>query len=194
MLAFNTLVIWHITWIHEAFKSTGDPWCYSLLLKMQLSFAISAKRCQELCQEANIFLGWTTIEANVVKCRSVAYHKRPTTEFNDPQLCLEGQTIPYLGDGEFYFLCLKLDSSSHFESSKSRFGATTNVVPNGGQLASQKCSRKWNPSNSLCLRLQWLLSSGISLTWVECQLEPIATRFVNSGVAFVTVLQLVVYI
>ena len=106
-LSYSTLIEWHIA------SNLLVTLCLVLLLFADDAVMVvnSAKHCQELCHRADKCLNWSKIEVKVVKCRSLEYHKRPSNECYDPQLCLANQTIPYLGDSQFSFLGLPLDSS-----------------------------------------------------------------------------------
>ena len=66
------------------FKSTDDL----LLFVDEIVLVTNSvnKNCQEFCKQTDSSLPWSKIEPTVVKCHSLAYHRRPISEFSN--LCL----------------------------------------------------------------------------------------------------------
>ena len=69
----------------------------------------SPQNCQRQCGAVEKFLNWSHIDAKVSKCRSLAFQSRPKFGFVDPELHLQGEMIPFIGDKEFSFLGLPID-------------------------------------------------------------------------------------
>ena len=93
------------------FKSTQDPLLLLLFADVAVLVANSPEKCQELLNQTDNFLDWAKIKAKVVKCRSLAFRKRPKSGFFNPNLNISGQSIPYIGDQDIRFLGLPIDLS-----------------------------------------------------------------------------------
>ena len=90
------------------FKCTGNL-LQLLLFADAVLIANSVKSLQRLLCQTDAFLVWSKIEPKVVKCRTMAYRKRPTSGSFDPHVFIAGEQIPYGGDQGFQFLGLPIN-------------------------------------------------------------------------------------
>ena len=70
------------------FKATGDSLQLSLFADDAALVANSVQNLQKLCKQTDAFLLWSKIEPKAIKCRSLAFKKRPTNGFLTPILLL----------------------------------------------------------------------------------------------------------
>ena len=136
---------------------------------------------QQQCHLVQKFLYWSKIEAKVVKCSSLAFRSRPSSTFYNPKLKLCGQDISFAGDKSTTFLGLPINlclSSCDIKSSiLTKLEDLCERVDAAPILTKSKLQLY---RNGIFPRLSWLLSvCDLPLTWIERQVEPIATRYLK---------------
>ena len=75
--------------------------------------------CSSLLVATESWLTWSGMKANIPKCVSLAIHSSSGKPY-DPELTLNGEPIPYIGDSTFCFLGAPL--SVHSTSAQAREG------------------------------------------------------------------------
>ena len=71
----------------------------------------SVKSCQILCKISEQFFHWIRIQLSVRKCRALAISSRRAVKVYYPELQIQSETIPFIGDTIFKFLGLPVDLS-----------------------------------------------------------------------------------
>ena len=142
--------------------------------------------CQRLLSITESWLDWSGMRANVPKCVSVAI-KASTGKAYNPTLKLNNEPIPYLGETTFRFLGAPV--AIHSTSDQSREHLVSKLTSMLQKIDATSITRQQKLKLfkvSLCPRLTWDLSiSDLPISWLQSQLQPIATRFLKrwSGLA-----------
>ncbi len=67
--------------------------------------------CQHLFDTTSEWLQWSGMRAEVPKCHSLAIHSS-SSRLVDPQLTVNGQPIPFIGNNSIKFLGMRVDRSA----------------------------------------------------------------------------------
>ena len=142
--------------------------------------------CQALLSVTEAWLSWSGMKANVPKCVCLGIQASTGKPYN-PGLKLNGETIPYIGNGMFSFLGAPV--SIHAVDTKVRddlllkLKSLLEKVDKTLLSAQQKLLLF---KLAICPRLTWDLSvNSFPISWLESTLQPIATTFLKkwSGLA-----------
>ena len=142
--------------------------------------------CQRLLSITESWLDWSGMRANVPKCVSVAI-KASTGKAYNPNLKLNNEPIPYLGETTFRFLGAPV--AIHSTSDQSREHLVSKLTSMLEKIDATSITRQQKLKLfkvSICPRLTWDLSiSDLPISWLQRHLQPIATRFLKrwSGLA-----------
>ena len=126
--------------------------------------------CQHLLSIIEFWLDWSGMRANVPKCASVAI-----------KASVGNKPIPYLGETTFRFLAAPV--AIHSTSDQSREDLVSKLTFMLQKIDATSITRQ---QKLKLFRLTWDLSiSDLPISWLQSQLQPIATRFLKrwSGLA-----------
>ena len=142
--------------------------------------ANSPASCQYLLNIVDEWLQWSGMQAKVPKCHSMAL-QGSTGRPIDPKLHLAGDTIPYAANGPVKFLGMQIhiphDAANVKENLVNRLKQMLDRVDPCPVTRHQKL-RLYKAG--ICPRLSWLLTiEELPITWVERQLEVMATRYLK---------------
>ena len=136
--------------------------------------------CQHLLTMVERWLAWSGMKAKVPKCFSLALQGSTGRTF-DPQLTLEGQTLPFMGNQTIKFLGLPIriphDPTMARVNLKESLDRMLKSVDQCPVTRKQKLKLY---KLGVCPRLNWPLTiHELPLTWIERQLEATATRYLK---------------
>ena len=142
--------------------------------------AKDSSACQSLLRVVEKWLLWAGMKAKVPKCHSVAI-EASTGKPIDPHLKLDGKEIPFLGQTSIKFLGLSIsiprntnDIRRNLVSLLDKMLKTIDNIP----VTRKQKLRLF--TDGVCPRLSWLLlTEEFPLSWIETQVQPIATRFIK---------------
>ena len=163
------------------FKATGDSLQLLLFADDAALVANSVQNLQKLCKQTDAFLLWSKIEPKVIKCRSLAFKKRPTNGFFDPNIAIGGEKVPYGGDNEIKFLGLPVDLDLSVSKRQELLLQRLRVFCERVDTLPLKSVQKLKIYKlCICPRLSWLLSvQEYPFSCIERHLEPIATSYLK---------------
>ena len=136
--------------------------------------------CQHLLGVTESWLSWSGMQANVPKCVSVAI-KASTGKAYDPNLQLSDECIPYLGNTTFHFLGAPVAiHSTETESRENLIAKLSSMLQKVDEVPITRQQKLKVFKVAICPRLTWDFSiSDLPISWLENQLQPIATRFLK---------------
>ena len=186
VVIFNLVMNLYVEFIQEHYHQLG--YCFSgsshvvPLLQYADDSCLTANcvdNCQIMCKATDKWLLWANMTAKVPKCR-VLEIKRGKVEHNT-QLLLNGIPVPHIQEDPLKFLGLpisnSLDDLQHRNSVKEKLEKMMKMVDSTNIRRKQKLKVF---SIGVCPRLSWLLMiMMIPLTWIERNLDTIATSFLK---------------
>ena len=132
--------------------------------------------CQQLLGLTETWLSWSGMQANVPKCVSVAI-KTSTGKAYNPDLTLNKEPIPYLGNSTFHFLGTPV--AIHFTTAETINHLVTKLSSMLQKVDDVPITRQQKLKLfriCICPRLTWDLSiSDLPISWLCSTLQPIAT-------------------
>jgi hypothetical protein len=142
--------------------------------------------CQTLPTVTKAWLAWTGMKPNVSKCVYLSIHASTGNPY-DPNLWLNGEVIPFIGDNTFTFLGAPVNTHSSIDTAREDLQQklTTMLQKVDTTLLSRLQKLKLFKL-AICPRLTWDLSVHcFPQTWLKDTLQPIATRLLKKwcGVA-----------
>ena len=136
--------------------------------------------CRTLITTTETWLMWSGMKANVPKCVSLAVRASSGKPY-DPNLSLNGETIPYIGDSTFHFLGAPV--CIHGTTAQARDGLIKKLTHLLKKVDATLVSRQQKLKLfklAVCPRLTWELSVNcFPLSWLKTTLQPIATSFLK---------------
>ena len=136
--------------------------------------------CQHLLNMVQRWLEWALMKAKVPKCRSLVI-QASTGKKIAPGLSIGNQTIPAVEDDTFKFLGMPVRVSRNNKvarsSIKNDLTRMLNTIDTTPLTRQQKLLLF---KSGVCPRLTWPLTVEVlPLSWVERELEPLATRYLK---------------
>ena len=185
-MIFNTLINTLIDTLqsridlgHTIFNSTHQV---NLLQYADDTFLLadSPAACQHLLEIVEQWLHWSGMRAKVCKCHSLAL-QGCTGKLVDPQLMIDGETIPFIGNNSIQFLGLEIQVPHDTTTTKEALFINLNRMLHAADQCPLTCHQKLRLYKAgICPRLSWLLLiEELPITWVERELEATATRFLK---------------
>jgi len=142
--------------------------------------------CKTLLGVIEDWLTWSGMKANVPKCVSLAIRASSGTPYN-PELTLDQETIPYIGDSTFLFLGAPISIHNTRAQAKDALLKKLDSLLQKVDVCLITRQQKLKLFKAcICPRLTWDLSvADFSVTWLETKLQPLATRYLKkwSGLA-----------
>ena len=136
--------------------------------------------CRILINTTEAWLMWSGMKANVPKCVSLAVRASSGKPY-DPNLTLNGEAIPYIGDSTFHFLGAPV--CIHGTKTQARDGLIKKLTHLLEKVDATLVSRQQKLKLfklAICPRLTWELSVNcFPLSWLKTTLQPIATSFLK---------------
>ena len=187
VLVFNTVMNTLVDTITKQYPDLGyshssSP-CSTNLLQYADDTSLIAdgpSSCRSLLAATESWLTWSGMKANVPKCVSLAIHSSSGKPY-DPELTLNGEPIPYIGDSTFRFLGAPV--SVHSTSAQAREGLLRKLKSLLEKVDATLITRQQKLrlfKAGICPRLSWDLSVSVfPLTWLQTKLQPLATRYLK---------------
>ena len=119
--------------------------------------ADSPAACQHLLEIVEQWLQWSGMRANVCKCHSLAL-QGSTRKLIDPQLLIDGETIPFIGNNSIKFLGMRIQVPHNTTTTKETLMTNLNRMLQAVDqcpLTSHQKLRLFKAG--ICPRLSWLL-------------------------------------
>ena len=136
--------------------------------------------CRILINTTEAWLMWSGAKANIPKCVSLAIGASSGKPY-DPNLTLNREAIPYIGDSTFLFLGAPV--CIHGTKTQARDGLIKNLTHLLEKVDATLVSRQQKLKLfklAICPRLTWELSVNcFPLSWLKITLQPIATSFLK---------------
>ena len=177
----NTLVDTIFTRIDIGYKFSGSLRRLNILQYTDDTCLVSntPASCQHLLGMMENWLDWSGMMAKVPKCQCLAL-QASTGKLVDPQLCLNGASIPFTQD-LVCFLGLDMQLPSQTNSARlqiiSKLEKMLTTVDRTPLTKRQKLMMR---TAGVCPLLIWpLLTQEFPLSWVEAELDSLATRYIK---------------
>jgi len=119
--------------------------------------ADSPTACQHLLEIVEQWLQWSGMRAKVCKCHSLAL-QGSTRKLIDPQLLIDGETIPFIGNNSIKFLGMRIQVPHNTTTTKETLMTNLNRMLQAVDqcpLTSHQKLRLFKAG--ICPRLSWLL-------------------------------------
>ena len=142
--------------------------------------------CQKLLFQVEQWLNWSGMTAKIPKCFSLAVHAS-TAKRSNPELLLDGQAIPFIGNRMIKFLGGPISIPVNRKQLKENLQEKVKLLME--RVDDTAVSRKQKLllyKAAVCPRLCWDLAiADLPISWISTVLEAMVTRFLKkwSGLA-----------